>query len=244
MNIFCLSKEEIQRFRLAYSVSELSNIFDLEKTELYQILVDLEILSPVDYLRSMSRYQLACEISCSSHELVARRYLVSVSFLRSLFAESKPDLSRFDLQALSDKFGSRRLVSRLYNVNERLVPAPKSKDALYLSFGAHRISYGRKAELFALSMIQGVDQNIENSSHRYDIHHPVYGRVNVKSRRSPTIRLKEISGCDHIAFVPRNSSEDPIGLYLIPAVLQPITFCCRSPHPSAIIIKEYEGLIL
>jgi len=89
MNLFCLSISEIQRFRLSFRMKDLSNIFELSEMDLYGYFRELKILSPTQYVRTLNREELAVKVVTLGIEIVARNYLVSPAFIKSLYEKPK-----------------------------------------------------------------------------------------------------------------------------------------------------------
>lgn len=81
MNIICLSLDEIQRFRLAYSISHLTKLFDLSKQDLYSIFRELGIRSNSQYVREVVPIKHLTSLICKyGRGETAAKFGVSISF--------------------------------------------------------------------------------------------------------------------------------------------------------------------
>lgn len=223
--------DDLQRLRLVYSVKVMAQLFSVQKDEMYRVLREWKIESPTEYLR-IRRKELALLILSYGHEKVASRYNVSVTFLRGLYVRESGDgkVAALDIiQERTEQFlvseikrwASPTIISRMFGVTKSRLPAVLIKDK-FAHQGNLASAIGRKAELFVLDRLGGKDMNLEDPRSVYDIHHKVYGRINVKATKKRTWRAPKVENCDYCALIVYKKNSYIFGV-MIPADLCPMT---------------------
>jgi len=210
MNILCLSISDLQRFRLAYSVKDLSALFEEKQNDVYYVLKELGVRPPTEYVKEMSRDELARELAYEGHNRVSRKYNVSIPFLKSLFKPTFKDIPEEEkLRKALERYRSPEVVSRLYGVTKNQLPYVEHEEKLS-HLGETKVAIGRRAELFVSNLLDAEDINKKDSRALWDLECPKYGRVNVKTKDSTFYKGWKFYGadnCDYIAAVLRTGKE-------------------------------------
>lgn len=221
MRFDCLSKDEIQRLRLSYSVQDMALLFEMEVSEIYTLMREIGVHAPTVYVIDLPRKELAYEIASLGVKKIAKKYNVSTSFLRSLFKKEESEDVEF-LNSQVERFGSTSIVKKMYNYTGKLNP-PTSKKR-FVGLGSMKSSIGRKAEEFVMDWLSFCkDMNEEDPRSLYDLEHPKFGRINVKAKNGTiSWRFNEVENCDFVAAVCLQKNEIQFAC-LIPVKDLPIT---------------------
>lgn len=186
MDIGCISIDDLQRFRLAYSVEHLAKLFEMKSSDMYSILKELGIKAPAQYLKECDLDLIAREVAATSHGAVAKRYGVSVSYLKSLY---NVDDKLSEAKEYYERFGSPSIAMALSGC--KILKARGDVDR-YVDHGETTNGKGRRAELYVRDKLTlhfsklGVveDKNKTDPRCTYDFYFPTLGRINVKALKS------------------------------------------------------------
>jgi len=261
--------EELQKLVFFYgSISATQDFLRLTKEEMTAYRKS-GLKSPTEFISDLSDQAFYKEIArLSSHEAMAKFYGVSSSFIKAQVKKRVgevvySDLTKEVLEQALDKFGTVALVARMLNLPESRVRAGLKVYGLSGKVTVGRLGCtsgsGRRAELYFIeqeTLRYGVaieDQNAAFGPQAiYDVYHPIYKRVNVKSslpykwkaktrRTGPgthifyKVNMRGSENCDNVAFVIMDKGSNPIEWFIIPIDL------LKSFGTSTVTVHQHMG---